>query len=56
MKTDAPPHVLWDIMRCWVKQHPGKAPEEGSHMAKILAKEPQLEANFRCAGQLLRWW
>ena len=21
LKTDAPPHVMWDIMRCWVSQH-----------------------------------
>lgn len=22
VKTDAPPEVLWDIVRCWVKEHP----------------------------------
>lgn len=22
IKTDAPPEVVWDIMRCWVKKHP----------------------------------
>jgi tRNA (guanine26-N2/guanine27-N2)-dimethyltransferase len=22
IKTDAPPNVIWDIMRCWVKKHP----------------------------------
>ena len=28
VKTDAPPHVVWDVMRAWAKQHPGKkAPE-----------------------------
>ena len=26
IKTDAPPDVLWDIMRCWVAQHPNKRP------------------------------
>ena len=26
IKTDAPPDVLWDIMRCWVAQHPSKRP------------------------------
>ena len=26
IKTDAPPDVLWDIMRCWVAQHPTKRP------------------------------
>jgi tRNA (guanine26-N2/guanine27-N2)-dimethyltransferase len=25
MKTDAPMEVIWDIMRCWVKNHPIKA-------------------------------
>ena len=23
LKTDAPPHVIWDIMRCWVAEHCG---------------------------------
>lgn len=21
VKTDAPPHVVWDILRCWVKKN-----------------------------------
>ena len=28
IKTDAPPDVLWDIMRCWVAQHPNKRPPD----------------------------
>jgi hypothetical protein len=24
IKTDAPPSVIWDIMRCWIKDHPVK--------------------------------
>ena len=24
MKTDAPPEVVWDIVRCWVVDHPVK--------------------------------
>ena len=26
LKTDAPPEVMWDIMRCWVAEHPSKKP------------------------------
>ena len=22
IKTDAPSHVIWDILRCWIKDHP----------------------------------
>ncbi len=24
LKTDAPPEVFWDVMRCWVLEHPTK--------------------------------
>ena len=66
IKTTAPMDVIWDILRCWVKEHPVKAkrlelPTPGT---RILAKEPVLQANFtehpeanpksRKAG-LLRW-
>jgi tRNA (guanine26-N2/guanine27-N2)-dimethyltransferase len=30
MKTDAPWEVVWDVMRCWVKEHPVKKPAAGS--------------------------
>ncbi len=30
IKTDAPWSVVWDIMRCWVKDHPVKKPTPGS--------------------------
>ncbi|KAK1268970.1 putative tRNA (guanine(26)-N(2))-dimethyltransferase 1 [Acorus gramineus] len=45
-KTDAPMNVIWDIMRCWVKNHPVKPqpPEESGSV--ILSKEPTLQANF----------
>lgn len=48
IKTNAPNHVLWDIMRCWVKKHPVTKKREGENSAgcRILAKEPKLEANF----------
>ena len=42
LKTDAPPDVMWDIMRCWVAEHPSKKglePESyaGISLATILA-------------------
>ncbi|TMW57134.1 hypothetical protein Poli38472_003059 [Pythium oligandrum] len=48
IKTTAPNHVIWDIMRCWVKKHPLNKKREGQETpgSRILAKEPQLEANF----------
>lgn len=38
--------VVWDIMRCWVKQHPVNMVHGDAHQAFILAREPQLDANF----------
>mmetsp|Transcript_32572 Transcript_32572/g.103769 ORF Transcript_32572/g.103769 Transcript_32572/m.103769 type:complete len:183 (+) Transcript_32572:92-640(+) len=47
VKTDAPMEVLWDIMRCWVKEHaPVKDQGEETAAYNILAKEPVLVANF----------
>ncbi|KAL5988142.1 hypothetical protein ACLOJK_035905 [Asimina triloba] len=46
MKTDAPMNVIWDIMRCWVKNHPVKAQPPDQSGSVILAKEPTLQANF----------
>lgn len=48
VKTDAPPAVLWDIMRCWTKLHPVKRERlaESSPAARILAVEPTLQASF----------
>ena len=48
VKTNAPHHVLWDIMRCWIKKHPlGKRRlTEDTPGNRILAQEPKLEANF----------
>jgi tRNA (guanine26-N2/guanine27-N2)-dimethyltransferase len=51
LKTTAPPEVLWDIVRCWVQQHPVKGNDPNSYAGKLLAKEPKLVANFgRAAG------
>lgn len=54
LKTDAPSRVVWDVMRCWVAAHPlARAPEAGSPAAALLAKEPELKANFsRAPGAL----
>ncbi|KAG6475510.1 probable tRNA (guanine(26)-N(2))-dimethyltransferase 1 [Zingiber officinale] len=52
LKTDAPMDVIWDIMRCWVKNHPVKAQQDNSGTA-ILAKEPKLQANFARAAASL---
>ncbi|KGN52527.1 probable tRNA (guanine(26)-N(2))-dimethyltransferase 2 [Cucumis sativus] len=46
LKSDAPMDVIWDIMRCWVKNHPVKTQPEDQAGSIILAKEPVLEANF----------
>ncbi|NXO73628.1 TRM1 dimethyltransferase, partial [Phainopepla nitens] len=48
VKTDAPPAVLWDIMRCWAKLHPVKRErlQDSSPAARILSVEPTLQASF----------
>ncbi|ETW01211.1 N2,N2-dimethylguanosine tRNA methyltransferase [Aphanomyces invadans] len=49
IKTTAPNHVVWDIMRSWVKKHPiHKKRENDDHDIgmNILAKEPAFDAQF----------
>ena len=48
LKTDAPPEVMWDIMRCWVKKNPVKMKnfENGAPGKAILEKPPKFEADF----------
>lgn len=46
LKTDAPMDVIWDIMRCWVKNHPVKAQSPDQSGTVILSREPSLQANF----------
>ncbi|XP_048473886.1 tRNA (guanine(26)-N(2))-dimethyltransferase [Rhincodon typus] len=48
VKTDAPPSVIWDIMRCWEKIHPVKREKlsESCPAFRILGKEPVLQACF----------
>lgn len=53
LKTDAPMHVLWDIMRCWVKDHPVKPQSDDSPGFIILKREPKLEANFSRSSEAM---
>ncbi|NXX77384.1 TRM1 dimethyltransferase, partial [Urocolius indicus] len=48
VKTDAPPHVIWDLMRCWTKLHPVKRERlaDTTPASRILAVEPKLQASF----------
>ncbi|XP_053320913.1 tRNA (guanine(26)-N(2))-dimethyltransferase isoform X2 [Spea bombifrons] len=48
VKTDAPPSVVWDIMRCWEKQNPVKREKLSatSPAFHILSKEPSVQACF----------
>jgi len=40
IKTNAPGHVVWDVMRAWIEKNPlKKKPSEDSAAAKILAIE-----------------
>lgn len=41
LKTDAPPEVLWDIVRLWHRLHPAKPPQPNSVAAHILSREPK---------------
>ena len=49
VKTDAPNALLWDIMRCFVRDHPVKAGGRPSPGMRILAKEPEHQADFAYA-------
>ncbi|XP_063305667.1 tRNA (guanine(26)-N(2))-dimethyltransferase [Pelobates fuscus] len=48
IKTDAPPALIWDIMRCWEKQNPAKREKLSATCPAfhILSKEPSIEACF----------
>lgn len=48
VKTDAPPEIVWDVMRAWVKRFSvdKKGPAPGSSGALILSKEPKIEVDF----------
>ena len=46
-KSDAPMHVIWDVLRCWKKQH-GSSKEQPQHSPahRIMSVEPTLQADF----------
>ncbi|KAM3925844.1 tRNA (guanine(26)-N(2))-dimethyltransferase [Leptodactylus fuscus] len=48
VKTNAPPSVIWDLMRCWEKLYPAKREKlsETCPAYHILRTEPSIEANF----------
>uniref|UniRef100_A0A2P2LIN7 tRNA (guanine(26)-N(2))-dimethyltransferase n=1 Tax=Rhizophora mucronata TaxID=61149 RepID=A0A2P2LIN7_RHIMU len=46
LKSDAPMDVIWDIMRCWVKNHPVKSQAPDQPGSVILAREPVLQVLF----------
>ncbi|GBM11242.1 hypothetical protein AVEN_5979-1, partial [Araneus ventricosus] len=39
LKTDAPPEVIWDIMRAWANMFPGKKSFELEPSKTIMSKE-----------------
>ncbi|CAI0433172.1 unnamed protein product [Linum tenue] len=53
LKSDAPMDVIWDIMRCWVKNHPVKAQAPDQAGSVILAKEPVLQVQLLSDNLLL---
>jgi len=58
LKTDAPPEVIWDILRCYAKLHPpeGSQNRNPSEVAKqILSVEPTLVADFTETKISLKW-
>ncbi|KAJ8599265.1 hypothetical protein CTAYLR_006774 [Chrysophaeum taylorii] len=49
VKTNAPPRIIWDIMRCWCRRHPvneRRLADTETAASKILSVEPKLNANF----------
>jgi tRNA (guanine26-N2/guanine27-N2)-dimethyltransferase len=54
VKTDAPPGVIWDIMRCHCKMHPvsAKRLKGRTAAARVLEREPTLKANFEVTQEV----
>jgi len=47
IKTDAPPQVMWDMMRAWVKKKPiAKERQQDPKVARILANESATDISF----------
>ena len=46
IKTDAPNHVVWDVVRAYCKEHPPhKKKESKKHGTKKQGKKPKPESN-----------
>ena len=55
IKTDAPPRLVWEVMRAWCQKHPvnpKRLADMGTAAAKILAKEPSLPVNFNTTAAM----
>lgn len=46
IKTDAPPSVIWDILRAWVKENPVKREKLVPQVIHILQKTPSTAISF----------
>lgn len=48
IKTNAPPKILWDIMKFWIKQHPvtEKHIRDGTAAKEILKSDPDISVDF----------
>ncbi|CAL1296963.1 unnamed protein product [Larinioides sclopetarius] len=47
LKTDAPPEVIWDIMRAWANMFPGKKTFELEPSKTIMSKKSSIEVSFK---------
>jgi tRNA (guanine26-N2/guanine27-N2)-dimethyltransferase len=55
IKTDASFDVLWDIMRCHLRDHPPRyKPEKGTPAYNIMAKSPKLEPKFSRVSKVMK--
>ncbi|GIX70473.1 hypothetical protein CDAR_280601 [Caerostris darwini] len=46
LKTDAPPEIIWDIMRAWANLYPGKKTFELEPSKTIMSKKSSIEVSF----------
>jgi tRNA (guanine26-N2/guanine27-N2)-dimethyltransferase len=46
MKTNAPIHVIYDVFRTWVKDHPSKAAGTDTVAGRLIAKEVTTQISF----------
>lgn len=46
VKTDAPPKVIWDIMRTWTKLNSPQGKVYGEIAGKIMSTEPEINVDF----------